>query len=344
MGGTFGHLPFRVTSRERVNVQAYGMTRAGSMGPVAEFLRRNGVRSDPLFRRHGLSTRLIDEPERLILLRDQLALVETAARTVGDDVFGARLSTEVGFDGLGEFGRQVQRLPTLGDALVASNAGMAKGLQSATEMCLKRSAGLARWTYAVTERVEAGRGQNELLALGYQLDLLRRFCGPRWLPTRIELPDARRPVRAAAAEVFGCEVAVGRVAAVVFPERLLSRANPAPRRLADPHDRLPNADDLITCVEHLLEAASLERRPTLTELAHRLRLGPRTLQRRLAEQGESFDSLLRKAFQRRAGRLLAAGHSVTDVAVELGYSDTAHFSRAYRTWTGRPPSADRAPK
>lgn len=326
-----------------MSVQAYGMTRAGSMGPVAEFLRRNGVRPDPLFRRHGLSTRLIDEPERLILLRDQLALVETAARTVGDDVFGARLSTEVGFAGLGEFGRQVQRAATLGEVLVRSNAGMARGLQTATDMCLKRAAGLAYWTYAVTERVEVGRGQNELLALGYQLDLLRRFFGPRWLPTRLEVPGARRQVRAAAESVYGCEVAAGATAAVVFPEHLLRRANPVPVRMPDPSDGLPEVDDLIACVELLLGAASLERRPTLPDLAHRLRLGPRTLQRRLAEQGETFDSLLRTALHRRARRLLATGRSVTDVAVELGYSDTAHFSRAYRSWTGRPPSTDRTP-
>ncbi|MGQ0464006.1 MAG: AraC family transcriptional regulator ligand-binding domain-containing protein [Sporichthyaceae bacterium] len=327
-----------------VVVQAYGMTRAGSMGPVADFLRRNGVPPDPVFRRHGLSTRLVDEPERLILLRDQLALVETAARTAGDDVFGARLSTHVGFLGLGEFGRWVQGLPTLGEALVVSNAGMAQGLQTATAMRLAQSDGVARWTYEVTERVQTGRRQNELLALGYQLDLLRHFFGPRWLPIRLEVPQARPTLCAAAAAVYRCEVAAGPVAAVVFPEHLLGRANPATAGQANPpDDRLPADVDLIACVAHLIAAASLERRPTLPEVARRMGLGPRTLQRRLAEHGETFDWLLRRALQHRASRLLAAGRPVTDVATELGYSDTAHFSRAYRGWTGHPPSADRAP-
>jgi AraC-like DNA-binding protein len=321
------------------------MTRAGSMGPVAESLRRHGVAPDPLFRRHGLSTRLVDDPERLILLRDQLALVESAACAVGDDVFGARLSTEIGFVGLGGFARQVRRASTLAEALLAANAGMATWLQSATEMRLERSGGYVRWTYVVTERIEVGRGQNELLALGYQLDLLRRFIGPRWLPSRVEVPGARRGVRSAAEAVFGCEVAVGPTAAVVFPEHLLERANPVPLEdEAAPPVVVPSQDDLVGCVEQLSSAVGLEQRPTLTEVARRLGVGPRTLQRRLAERGETFDSLLRRALRRRADDFLAAGVSVTDVAVELGYSDVAHFSRAYRNWTGRPPSAAARPK
>jgi AraC-like DNA-binding protein len=194
----------------------------------------------------------------------------------------------------------------------------------------------------VTEQVEAGRTQNELLALGYQLDLMRRFLGRRWQPARVELPGAARPSRARAAELFGCDVAAGDATALVFPMDLLEAPNPIPLAQAPPLDAVvPDLEDLIGCVHHLLASTALERRPTLPDLARRLRVGPRTLQRRLAAHGVSFDALLQRVLERRARELLAAGHSVTAVGVELGYSDTAHFSRAYRSWTGRPPSADR---
>jgi AraC-like DNA-binding protein len=320
------------------------MTRAASMGPVADLLRRCGVAPDPLFRRHGLSTRLSDEGERLILLRDQLALVETAARAAGDDIFGARLSAEVGIGGLGEFGRHVGSAATLGAAIVRTNATMVSHLQSATRIRLERTGGSARWTYLVTERVEAGRTQNELLALGYQLDLMRRFLGPRWQPTRVELPAAARSSRVRAAAVFGCDVALGATTAVTFPAHLLEHPNPTPMLPMSPPDAaVPDLEDVIGCVQHLLASTALDRRPTLPDLARRLGLGPRTLQRRLAAQGETFDSLLARSLRRRAVELLSRGHSVTAVGVELGYSDTAHFTRAYRSWTGRPPSADRSP-
>ncbi|MCA8180460.1 helix-turn-helix domain-containing protein [Burkholderia vietnamiensis] len=39
----------------------------------------------------------------------------------------------------------------------------------------------------------------------------------------------------------------------------------------------------------------------------------------------------------RAHAMLATGMRVTEIAYELGYSDPAHCSRAFRAWTGRPP-------
>lgn len=329
-------------------MQARGLTRAATMGPVADLVRRSGGRVDPLFRRSGLSPRLLEEPERLILLRDQFRLVESAARAVGDDGFGARLSVEVGFAGLGRYAHRIQSSGTLGEAVTRVNTTIADGLQSATRTWVERCGRDVRWNYCVTEPVELGRQQNELLALGYQLSLLRGFAGARWRPVRIEIPEVRRPVRVAAEAAFGCAVVPGECAAVVFPMRVLTLVNPLRITLMPPErsgDAVPDTDDLTACAERVLEAVLLERRPTLRDLAERLQMRPRTLQRRLAAEGETFDSLLRRTLWRRADELLADGHSVTGVAVELGYSDTAHFSRAYRVWTGRPPSsAIRSPR
>ena len=65
-------------------MRSYGLTRARSMGPVADIVERSGGSVARAFRRAELPLRLIDEPDRLILLRDQLNLVECAAREIGD--------------------------------------------------------------------------------------------------------------------------------------------------------------------------------------------------------------------------------------------------------------------
>jgi AraC-like DNA-binding protein len=39
--------------------------------------------------------------------------------------------------------------------------------------------------------------------------------------------------------------------------------------------------------------------------------------------------------------LTNAGLTVEEVAQRLGYAEVASFSRAFKTWTGRPPSAYR---
>ena len=40
-------------------------------------------------------------------------------------------------------------------------------------------------------------------------------------------------------------------------------------------------------------------------------------------------------------RLGDRGNRIDDVAHDLGYSDTAHFTRAFRHWTGSTPGAFR---
>jgi hypothetical protein len=44
-----------------------------------------------------------------------------------------------------------------------------------------------RWTYDISASTEVGRQKHDILALGYILNLLRRFTGPRWTPPRAEV-------------------------------------------------------------------------------------------------------------------------------------------------------------
>lgn len=68
----------------------------------------------------------------------------------------------------------------------------------------------------------------------------------------------------------------------------------------------------------------------------------RTLQRRLAEQGRSVERLVETSRLATARRLLdSTDAKVVDIAFDLGYSDHAHFTRAFRRWTGQSPAAYR---
>lgn len=76
-----------------------------------------------------------------------------------------------------------------------------------------------------------------------------------------------------------------------------------------------------------------------SSVARSLGVTPRTLARRLAAEGTSFRALFDAARREEAVRLLShPGVSVTSVALELGFSDSSTFSRAFRRWYGSPPS------
>jgi AraC-like DNA-binding protein len=83
--------------------------------------------------------------------------------------------------------------------------------------------------------------------------------------------------------------------------------------------------------------------PSLVELAHTLNLSSRTLDRYLVREGAGFRPLLQEARLARAQTLLDAGElGVTEIALDLGYTDAANFTRAFRRATGMSPSAYRA--
>jgi AraC-like DNA-binding protein len=78
--------------------------------------------------------------------------------------------------------------------------------------------------------------------------------------------------------------------------------------------------------------------PNVQSVAEMVRVSARTLQRRLAEEGLTFAGVLARARFDVAQRMLEdPARKVIDVALDLGYSDHAHFTRAFVRWTGLAP-------
>jgi AraC-like DNA-binding protein len=79
-------------------------------------------------------------------------------------------------------------------------------------------------------------------------------------------------------------------------------------------------------------------RPTIKRVAPRLGMSTRTMQRRLYEWGHSFEQIVDETRRDLAiARLTSGNESITEIAFGLGYSDLAHFTRAFRRWTGEAP-------
>jgi AraC-like DNA-binding protein len=78
--------------------------------------------------------------------------------------------------------------------------------------------------------------------------------------------------------------------------------------------------------------------PGVETVAEMVRVSARTLQRRLSEEGLTFAGLVARARFDVAQRMLDdPARKVVDVALDLGYSDHAHFTRAFVRWTGLSP-------
>lgn len=78
---------------------------------------------------------------------------------------------------------------------------------------------------------------------------------------------------------------------------------------------------------------------SLADLASSHHMSARSLQRRLAEQGSSFQVLLDDTRHRLAlGYLRDPALELAEIALLLGYSEQSAFTRAFRHWTGLAPA------
>ena len=74
-------------------------------------------------------------------------------------------------------------------------------------------------------------------------------------------------------------------------------------------------------------------------LADAMHLSERSLRRKLQDEGTSLRERVEDVRRDRAIALLEAGRrTLDDIAVELGFSSANAFGRAFRGWTGLPPS------
>lgn len=82
--------------------------------------------------------------------------------------------------------------------------------------------------------------------------------------------------------------------------------------------------------------------PMISDVAKRLCMSGRTLQRKLSEQGYSYQKLVDESRRQLAERLLRqSDYSLAEVAFLTGFSEQSAFTRAFRRWEGQTPRSFR---
>jgi len=318
-------------------------TKARSNGALADAVEIRGGSITRVFARAELPLSLIDQPELLVPLRDQVHLLEYASQEIGDHALSARLASEAGIPGLGVYGDHLLSAPRLEAAIARASLLIGALLQSSTSLRLDVDGPWARWTYNISVSTKVGRQKHDILALGYMLDLLRRFAGPRWTPPQVEVIGPPMMGRVAVQDVLSCELSHGDVSAIIFPSELLELPSLRPELpddagIVEIETPMPDPRDIVKCVEHLIKLALLEGRPRLDWMARKMDLSGRSLQRHLSIHNTTFEAVMDRVLTRHATTLLEQGEmQITQVAMQLGYADPSHFVRAFRRWTGQTP-------
>lgn len=320
-------------------------------GLLAGLAERGLDREDPL-RAAGIDPVTITDPVARVSLKAYVALYDAVIRAHGDEgfaLFPAPLRP-----GTFEFlCRGSVGAPRLGVALERAARFLGLVLPG-LRVAVHRDDRMARLVIAEIRPIRADAGDPaRVFAFEWLLRLLHALAC--WLAGRgIALDSVRfpypRPAHAAdygliytELSSFGGEELVAHFEAALLdlPIRrdesdLAAFLEGAPGRIT----MLYRRDRELARSLRALLAAALPRAVGLDEAARALNLSPRTLHRRLRDEGANFRDI-KDALRRdlALARLARPGESVAQVAADLGYSEPSAFFRAFQGWTGEAPSA-----
>jgi len=300
----------------------------------------------------GFSTTDLNDADSRYSLRQLAEFVKRASRVLPDAkeilLHAASNATITQYDVLG-FGQL--SCATLGEALELG-IEFQRLFGMAADLALERGRKEFRFTLDDWfQDAEVGPFFIEL-ACAFTINEISLLLGRRFVPVRVEFAHGMSPRRVDFPRVFGCPVVFDAPrTCIVGPVVLLDTRLATYDRLT--HDGLvvklrresvAYQSDLLEAVGHMLRK-DLRSPPSIAEVAERMHMSERSLRRRLHEGGISFRELLARVRAATSAEMLRHGRlTVEEVAELVGFSSAEHLRRAFKRWTGKPPSALKQPR
>ena len=297
----------------------------------------------------GLPVDALDADDLLVPDLAVAEILEVAARDLGRPDLGLLVARRQDLGMLGALALAIQNSPTLGDALECTSRYLFVHARSLSLSLVDDPYG-TRGVLGL--RYGAGAGdlaavQATDLGLGFLHRGIQSLVGERYGLRTVELPYRPAAPVAAYEEFFGVPVRVARpVAMLRVPSSLagasLTGGDPSIRRLALAflaQQAAQSGPEVGPKVRGAVQQ-SLGTAPTdIGSVARLLAMHPRTLQRRLAEEGTSFAEIVDDVRRQLARRYLTStAMPLSQVAALLGLSEQSALTRCCRRWFGAPPS------
>jgi len=305
-----------------------------------------GVRASAVLRRAGLPQGFLDQPRVLLTTKELFALWRAIGEVSTNPAIGLLLGTENRTERFHPIGLAALSSENLGAAInqMASYKRLTCPEEIVQEKDDKEWSIQFRWLLA--DEVEPP----VLIecAFAWVLSTARVGTGARLSPLRVEFVQPRAYAKTVERH-FGCPVVCGADKnAIVF------RASDARRPFVTRNAELlamlapqleeelkqENKDEKFPeRVRIAIEQKLTGRQPTIEDIADALHVSSRTLQRRLQDEGSSFQRVLDAARHHLARHYLNNSYlELSEAAYLLGYEDGNSFVRAFRTWEGVPPA------
>ena len=306
-----------------------------------------GVDPAKVLRGAHLPLELLGKAHFLLTTEEAFAFGEAIAEVSGNPAIGLKIGTVTRTQSFNPPGIAALCSETLGEAM--EQIGRYKQLTCPEELVQEKGQGewTLRFRFLMTDQPEPP----VLIQAGfaYLLSIARHGTENKgFSPLRLELIDSNPPLKQIK-QVFGCPVVIGAQHNVMVL-READSALPFVTRNPELFEMLApqldqelresrNMESFVDRVRLAIQEKLTGKRPAIEDIADVLRLSPRTLQRRLQDDGYSYQRVLEEARRHLARHYLTHSHlDLNDAAFMLGYNDAASFVRAFRAWEGVPPA------
>lgn len=323
------------------------VVRAAILSNFRNVVQARGIDLASLMAEAGLPRNALDDPANELPLHSAALLMELAAERDANPVFGLELAESFPPGATGLLGYVILHASTIRQALesLIRYSGL---ICQPSQIQIREKGGAAALSWSLptgksVRRVQLASFINAILVLR-----LKRMVGRGWNPLAIEVEHSELPCPASLRRIFGPRITFNaRENSILIDQCTMQQAT----RGADPQlfrvlqemgeaklQEMGRQPDLVARTARAITDTLSTHPPLLGHVAERMRTTPRTLQNRLAQHGTTFERVLRDTRRKLAERYLRETDlQLTEIAFLLGFSEQSAFTRAARTWFGRPP-------
>lgn len=319
------------------------LTRGQFLLPFIGILDELGAPTGSFLRRSQLPSSLEAKSELYVPVLPAIRFIETAQKSQDITDFGFLASQRLHFSHLREKTR----------ALIAHAPTLLVALRHACTEASREDTILSMWIEHDDDHVRvcsklaiAKTMQNlehaQWLQNIFTIYIVRQFTGPDWNPPAMAFEAHYTPSQATQSFWPNVRFLSGQHAAwISIPTKFLSLSNRSPRAF-NPLQIIedgPSGYDIVELLKLMLPSYLDGGVPTLAQIAEMAGVSARTFQRKLANVDFVYSDILDTVRFERSSRLLRETNAkIIDIAFASGYSDPAHFTRAFRRISGVSPS------
>jgi AraC-like DNA-binding protein len=331
---------------------AIPLVKAAFVVPFKVAMANNDVDTEQYFKKFRLPLAELDDPDRLVPEKPFWQLINQVAIAEMIPDFGMQVAQAVPW-------YKIESLqPLLHDkrslkALLDTFCELASGQSNVSDFNLRIDNDVC-WFENHGQLLVSHDIQMELYRVTSMIELVQLATGKNWRPAVVHLVMDRNRVVSKNRILDGCVLAFSQPqTAIAFPAGLLDATispvadnTPSTRPNISRHHSFEGIHDKTELVSALREIFSLyvtEDELSIEVIADIAGLSTRSLQRMMKKYEISYSDLLNEARKHYSiSELTDPETRIMDIACQLGYKDAAHFTRAFKRWTGMAPSKFRS--